>query len=170
MGFVNTVRTSIMTQSPDLYNFKYEYDKPLLVKQALDMIGYAPFTDPLNNEVYDKWLIKHVDTGYGREIANEFSALLGCKIKARFYRQYVGYTLDFHKDRGTLCSINFVLNDNPDPIRFRYGEFYYTTALLNVQAEHAVSAVTKDRLLFKLSIFDLSYETVKLRLIEKFRS
>jgi len=144
-----------------IIEFDFDFDKELLLTQASDMEGYEPFVDPLNGDVFDGWAIKRVNTGYAQELSDHFQKLFDLKdCRPRFYIQRPGFSLGFHKDRGTLCSFNFLLSDNLDVINFREFDCYYKTGLLNTQVEHAVLNVSSDRLLFKISVFDKTFEEI----------
>jgi len=151
-----------------IYSFEYDFDKPLLAKEAMIDSGYEPFKDPKTGGVTQEWLIKKNISGYAAIISREFEKILNVKIKPRFYIQEKGFTLPFHQDRGTKCCINFVLSTAKDPIVFRRNyntfTFQYKVALINVQEEHMVKASREDRLLFKLSIFDIDFETALSRI------
>ena len=123
-----------------LHKFSYDYDKERLLKEAMDNEGYTPFVDPLTKITIDDWLIKHVkeDSSYAWDIAKDFMSLTGMRCKPRFYDQREGFTLPFHTDRGTKCSINIVLSDDPDPILFRDATVIYEVGLLNTEVEHSV--------------------------------
>ena len=169
-----------LTEHEGLYQFNYEFDKELLLTEAKKEEGYEPFVDPLTKKKIHDWMIKHVDqkdkvlkyymdtnvhvkdcdTPYAIEIADHFRKVTGFRCKPRFYNQRADFELPFHKDRGTECSINFVLSDDPDPISFLDGNVSYKVGLLNTQVEHAVFA-TKQRYLFKLSFFDNTFDEVK---------
>jgi hypothetical protein len=146
----------------NLYKFSYDYNQEFLLSEATDLDGYFPFVDPLTKNTINDWLIKHVkkDNSYGWKICEHFTKITGMKCKPRFYDQKKGFTLPFHKDRGTKCSINIVLSDDPDPILFRDQKVLYKIGLLNTEAEHSVIA-TKQRLLYKLSFFDNSFLEVR---------
>jgi hypothetical protein len=146
-----------------LYRFNFECNIPALLKEANDTNGYKIFEDPANTGTFlDYWKIKKVNNGYAQELADYFSKLIkSVDIRPRFYIQQAGSSLGWHVDRDTLCSINIVLNGHMDPISFRHGTEFYNIALLNTQQEHAVLNVTTDRILFKLSIFDVSYNNVR---------
>ena len=158
--------------------------KHLSVSGALDH-SYAPFTDVGNcsNEKFVEWLEKNKESSpkvakfydelrvhvknankscpYALELAKYFIDLVGDDAWPRFYYQKKGFKLRLHTDRGTQCSINFVLTEDPDPIYFENDEqVYYKVALLNTSELHGVIA-TKDRYLFKLSFSDTSFEKVK---------
>lgn len=143
-----------------IYKFNFDYDHNKLVQQALEP-GYENFVDPKNGKVFDQWFIKRIDSGYGKEISNYFEKIFDCEVRPRFYIQEPGWSLGFHKDRGTQCAINIVLQGNKDKISFREAEYEYKVALLNLQEEHAVLNPKEKRYLFKLSIFDKTYEEIK---------
>jgi hypothetical protein len=144
-----------------LIEFEFEYNKELLLAQANDMVGYEPFIDPLDGKVFNGWLIKRVDNGYAQEMTNYFQELFDLEdCRPRFYIQKPGFSLGFHKDRGTTCSFNFLLSDKPDVINFRDFDCSYKIGLLNTQAEHAVLNVTSERVLFKISVFDKTFEEI----------
>ena len=145
----------------NVFEFTYIFDTHKLLDQATDQNGYEYFTDPATNEVLTFWKIKRIDSGYGKEISDYFSKILGCDVRPRFYIQESKNDLGWHTDRGTQCSINFVLSESSEPVSFRDGDYWYKLALLNVQNEHAVLNPKTDRVLFKLSIFDKTYYDVK---------
>lgn len=147
-----------------LTEIDYDIDMKLIRQESEEKEGYTPFVDPKTGTVINEWLIKRDVTGYGRVVSNEFQKILNIKIKPRFYIQEKGFTLPFHQDRGTQCCINFVLSTAKDPIIFRKDyntySYQYKQALINVQEEHMVKAAKEDRYLFKLSIFDITYDEV----------
>jgi len=97
---------------------------------------------------------------YATSIVNYFSDLTGFDLEARFYLQKSGYRITMHKDKSTCCSINMLLGEGNDPIKFIGRTEYYKTALLNVKEFHGVDA-TQDRYLFRMSFFNNSFEEVK---------
>ena len=77
-------------------------------------------------------------------------------------------TIPMHKDRGTECSFNFIL-EGTSPIRFEDDVWYipgnhkeetYTKAILNTQVMHGVYDTIDHRILYKISIFDEPYDEV----------
>ena len=176
-----------------LFKFEYEYDEKKLMDEAKNG-GYVPFTDVGNqsNKVFNEWMIKHIDMKgkvvdfyrkmnsrievkemwdcpYASTIQNDFADLTGFEVSSRFYLQKSGFRLPLHKDRGTYCSINMLLGEGHDPIKFKDRTEYYKTALLNVQELHGVDA-TKDRYLFKVSFKNNTFEEVKSVLSSKLLS
>jgi hypothetical protein len=146
----------------DLIPIDVDFDKEKLIAQANILSGYNTFIDPANNRPINGWLIKKISSGYGLEISDylkDYFQLSDCR--PRFYIQEAGVSIPFHKDRGTLCSFNFVLSDHLDPISFRDRTVTYKTALLNTSIDHAVINPKSKRLLFKVSIFDKSFEEIK---------
>jgi len=148
-----------------LTEINYDIDMNMIRKESRDMNGYAPFVDPKTGITIEKWLIKKDVTGYARVVSDHFQKILNVEVKPRFYIQEKGFTLPFHQDRGTQCCINFVLSTSKDPIVFRKNHntysYQYQKALINVQEEHMVKASREDRYLFKLSIFDMSYDEAR---------
>jgi hypothetical protein len=104
--------------------------------------------------------IGYWDSPYIQQIVED----LKINGKPRFYFQDPGSFLDWHTDINTLCSINMVLSDDPAPISFRSGEVFYRQALLNTTVPHAVQNGPNPRILFKISIFDQTYEEVASRI------
>lgn len=148
--------------NPDLIEFEIDFDKEKLLEEANDLTGYKEFIDPKFNIPIKGWMIKTVNSGYALEISNFFKEYFNIKDgKPRFYILDSSFGLPFHIDRGTLCSFNFLLSENPDPISFRYGKVYYKNALLNTTIEHAVLPTTNKRILFKISIFDKNFDEIK---------
>jgi hypothetical protein len=145
-----------------IYQFNSNVDCDLLLQEAQDTVGYNNYFDPISKVEMTTWKIKHVTSGYGLKISQYWAdCLKSNSCKPRFYNQETGYTLKFHKDRGTLCSINYVLSGKSGGVTFGDGIIVYECALLNTQLLHSVPSQNENRILFKVSIFDLSYEDVK---------
>jgi len=83
------------------------------------------------------------------------------KVDGRFYRLKANNTLPMHIDSGTKCSINFLLNGEGSPVVFEnIGTYVYKQALLNTSVMHSVVNGNKDRILFKISIFEMEFDNV----------
>jgi hypothetical protein len=146
----------------DLIDFDLDFDKERLLAQANILSGYQTFIDPANNRPIHGWMIKPVSDGYGLEISNFLKdkfQLTDCR--PRFYIQEAGINIPFHKDRHTLCSFNFLLSDDLAPISFIGRTVTYKTAVLNTSIAHAVINPKSKRILFKVSVFDKSFEEIK---------
>ena len=151
-----------------LFNITLPCDEKLLIDEALSYDDYQPYHDTKNDRYLNDWLQKHVSDGMAWEISEMYKQRLSLKdIRPRYYIQKNTFDLPWHKDRGTECSINFVLNGEA-PISFRDGNYVYKYAILNTQEEHAVfnTSQTEDRILLKLSIFDHPFAEVVNRYIK----
>lgn len=144
-----------------LFHIEQNIDYETILKEALDQKDYENFVDPKDGTIVTQWKIKKTNNGYSKKISNYYEKFLESKeCKPRFYIQQKNWSLPFHKDRGTLCSINYVLSNTDDKVTFKSFEESYRCALLNVQEEHSVTNLKEDRLLFKVSIFDKTYNEV----------
>lgn len=144
-----------------LFHIEQNIDYETILKEALDQKDYKNFIDPKDGTIVTQWKIKKTNNGYSKKISNYYENFLESKeCKPRFYIQQKNWSLPFHKDRGTLCSINYVLSNTDDKVTFKSFEESYRCALLNVQEEHSVTNLKEDRLLFKVSIFDKTYNEV----------
>ena len=109
-------------------------------------------------------VIRHNDlqselvTNYCKNFAEEYN--IPGKVDGRFYRLKANTFLTWHIDSGTTCSVNFLLSGKTAPITFRSGKYHYKQALLNTTVEHCVQNGSEDRILFKISIFEKSFEDV----------
>jgi len=144
-----------------LIHFTYEYDHGRLLLEANDPNGYVKYCVSETNYTIDGWHIKRCSNGYAMEINNHFKNLFNLTdCKPRFYIQEPGFDIGFHTDQNTLCSFNFVLSNDPDPISFTNFDVIYNQALLNTQVKHAVLKTKSKRILFKISVFDKSFEEI----------
>lgn len=82
--------------------------------------------------------------------------------KARFYTLMPNSYLPEHTDNNTKCSINVILSSNNAPVCVEGKNYYYTQCLLNTQLKHSVTNGPAERILFKLSIFEYSFEEMKI--------
>lgn len=147
-----------------IYEIDYEYDKLLLLEESMER-DYKSFIDSKTGLVIDEWRICRDIGPIGSKIAAHFESILQTKIEPRYYIQRKGIRLPFHCDRDTLCAINFILNDSQDAIEFRVNDKIYTnhyqSALIDTQTEHQVVALTGDRILYKLSMKQMTFKEAK---------
>ena len=91
----------------------------------------------------------------------------GLDIKGKYNMKFVyiapNTILDWHTDWGTKCAFNWILNDNEACIQYKNDRPYvYKSAIINTSAEHKVENINKERILFKISVFEQDYlETCK---------
>ena len=156
-----------------IHRFDFGVNKERLLNE-LKSETLTPFIDPKTKIQLDFLKIVFTKKQYAVTIATFFRNLLELDhLDARpiFYIQDEGYRFPFHQDRKTECSINVLLDENPDPITFRVEEHdnnmeridsdideHYEIALINTQNWHGVMPPTTTRHLFKLSIFSKKYE------------
>ncbi len=138
-----------------------------LLEQWEDM-DKKPYYDPKYDRTLDWWLQAEAKDGYGYEIGKRIQREFNLSEESGpetwrcfFYNLKKGATLPLHKDRGTECSFNFVLSDGSDNVSFEDGEMNYRTALLNTQKMHGVFNTKEDRILFKVSIKEKTFEEIK---------
>lgn len=120
--------------------------------------GLEGYTDPRYDQVADHWQISRSDMfPYAQELCDMFGIKNG---KPRFYRLKANTELPMHIDLNTECSLNIVLSDKPAPVNFEDGSYSYKSCILNTSVLHGVVNGPEDRRLFKISIFDQSFEEV----------
>lgn len=149
-----------MSDHPALFHLDIEVDSKKLLEEARSITNYTDYYDPITKRNLEGWGISHIESGYAQFIADIFREELRLDIRPRFYILEAGTTLPMHVDRGTQCSFNIVV-EGTSPITFEEGEFYYKQALLNTQVMHGVFNTVDDRVLYKLSVFDATYEETR---------
>lgn len=139
------------------FDFLLNYDR-LLLDVDFNIGKAVPYFDERLSQPVDNWLIlKAVKSDYIQKIIEFFEI----PASPRFYILEPNTTLPEHVDLNTQCSINFVLgDDNPAPVLFGQEKYFYKNAVLNTTLPHSVINDSRERILLKLSIFDLTYEQV----------
>lgn len=145
-----------MFKDDNIFIFDYDFDRDTLLDEFNKHNGkFQAYNDPRG--VLDNFQIVRTEFAYAEELCQLFDI----KARPRFYILKANSVLPPHQDLGTLCSINVLLSSkNPAPVNYDAKEYYYKNALLNTQNMHGVVTNNEDRLLFKLSVFDESYESV----------
>ena len=140
-----------------LKHLKYQFDrKELLETYYLNKKNSITYKE-LRGFIEEFKITKIDDTEYIKKIKKDFSIP---NAKPRFYTLKENTFLPNHIDNNTKCSINVLLSDENAPITIEGIDFLYDQCLLNTQKIHSVKNTQKERILFKLSIFDLSFEEV----------
>ena len=145
-----------------IYKFDFSVNEDVLLLEY-DKVKHLSedYVDPRGG--VQNWKMIACNFDYAKYLINYF--MLG-EVRPRFYFLPKGVEIPEHIDNNTKCSINFLINsNNPAPVIIDGVEHYYKTCLLNTQKLHSVKNDTEDRLLFKLSIFDDDFETVKEKII-----
>ncbi len=70
------------------------------------------------------------------------------------------FSLSWHVDDATRCrsSVNVIMTDDPAPVTFREGNFYYKCAALDVMQEHCVNNNSNERVLMRISFRTLAHD------------
>lgn len=148
----------------NIFIFDFTFDRIELMRQYhLLQDQFVPYEDPRGK--LDEWKIaRNIEFDY----ASELNSFFGIEAKPRFYVLKPHCVLPEHRDLGTECSINILLNDDePAPVHFGEQEYRYTQCLLNTQNLHSVTNGARERILFKLSIFDESYSEIVEKIKDK---
>ena len=98
-------------------------------------------------------------------------------IRGKFNMKFVFLTpgnrvLNWHVDKGTKCAINWVINKplNDAVLEYRDGKYTYKAAIVNTEKEHRVTNLEFERILFKVSCFDMTYKELCTRYNTQFIS
>jgi len=135
----------------------YPLDLTRLLAEADEIKKTAEsYVDGRYNNALDYWKIARDYGDYGKQILEDF----GLGGKPRYYWLAANSYLPEHTDHNTQCSINFVLSKNLAPVTVENVDYFYTQALLNTSVRHSVRNGPEERILFKISIFDKTFEEV----------
>jgi len=143
-----------------IYKFNFDFNEDILLLEY-DKIKHKSenYIDRRPGGQAENWRIIPANFHYAKYLIKCFN--LG-EARPRFYTLPKGSNIPEHIDDQTKCSINILLEtNNPAPVTIEGVDYFYKTCLLNTQKIHSVKNTTEDRLLFKLSIFDDDFETVK---------
>jgi hypothetical protein len=145
-----------MIKDDNIFIFDFVFDKEILLKEFYNQSNnLITYTDP-RGENKDLKIARLIDFDY----ANYLNSLFKINGKPRFFVIEENSTLPMHQDHETLCSINILLDENPAPIIIEEKEYHYYQGVLNTQKLHGVNNLGSRRIVFKLSVFDESYEQV----------
>ena len=93
-------------------------------------------------------------------------------LKGRWNMKFVyipsGAVLDWHVDKGTKCAINWLINNSKASIEFRDGKYQYKTAIIDTSKEHRVVDLAGERILFKVSCWDMTYNELCQNFINRY--
>lgn len=108
----------------------------------------------------DSWQISRYTDSYIEKIMSDFEI----DGRPRFYWLEPFAKIPEHVDNGTQCSVNLILTETPAPITIAGNEYTYQQALLNTTIPHAVFNGSVERIMLKISIFDVTYEQLAKRI------
>ena len=150
-----------------LYTFNYYFNKE-----------QETYQDPKHG-VAENWKVVRMENfHYADDIMEELGLLDYVEdYRPRFYLLEEDSWLKTHIDLGTQCSLNFIVSGGQSPVTFE-GElekkpnpdsrfsYLYDGALFNTSIAHGVVNDGPPRILFKISIFDKTYEEVRRKIKE----
>jgi hypothetical protein len=143
---------------------KYDLDHEYLTKLAETLReGSQAYNDPRMGEVQIPFwtMARFSNDTYVNKVMGDF----GVQGRPRFYYLKANTVIPEHVDFNTTCSLNFILNDDePAPVTIEGVDYLYTQCLLNTTVMHGVKNGNKERLLFKISLFETPYETLATQL------
>lgn len=141
-----------------IIHLTYKIDKNKLLQEAArikeNAKGYTDTRYP--NLKMDDWLVCHHNSDYVEQVMKDF----GIDGKPRFYWLQPYATIPEHVDNGTLCGLNFILTDNASPISFGNLDYHYESVLIDTTKPHSVKNNEHERIMFKISIFNETFEQV----------
>jgi len=180
------------TSNHVIHIFDYiNYDRDKLLSEAYSR-NYEPFVVPQDDVNSDpSWFERGTDVNmnnwtqarfFGHEedgsdnvtnypetarVTEHFADIIGSNdIRPRYYKLKANTSVPEHIDHNTKCGVNIILNKNPGPVEFvDVGKFYYRVALLNTTQLHSVPPHLQERILLKMSIMDVDFDTAKRRLL-----
>jgi hypothetical protein len=180
------------TSNHVIHVFDYNnYNRDKLLSEAYSR-NYEPFEVPMNDVNSDpNWFERGLDVNMSNwtqarffghaedgsddlnnypetnKVTKYFAKLIESRdIRPRYYKLTANTAVPEHIDHNTKCGINIILNEDPGPVEFvGVGQFDYRIALLNTTRLHSVPPHPQERILLKMSIMDIDFETAKRRLI-----
>jgi hypothetical protein len=104
----------------------------------------------------DDWLVSQHTSSYVEQVMKDF----GVVGKPRFYWLQPYAVIPEHVDNETQCGLNFILTGQASPISFSNKDYYYESILVNTTLPHSVKNNEHERIMFKISIFNETFEQV----------
>lgn len=145
-----------------VHEIDYVFNKHLLLTEIEHLKGHSKaYTDNRYSAAADNWrIIKDTNLKVGEKETQRFLDFYNISNSGscRYYILKKNTSLQMHVDNHTTCSVNVILNNNCAPVTVEDVDYFYSTAILNTQKRHGVINSDTDRLLFKISFFDLPYE------------
>ena len=139
-------------------HLSYKIDKSRLLLEAEKIkhqaVGYTDSRYP--NLKMNDWLVGFHSSEYVVQIMKDFGVI----GKPRFYWLQPYAVIPEHVDNDTLCGLNFILTDQASPITFGEKDYYYKSVLVNTTLPHSVNNNEHERIMFKISIFNETFEQV----------
>lgn len=148
-----------------IMGFNFDFDKQKLLDQ------YRKNLDNSSNFDADGLPVSIPKIQFQEDFEFDYADLLmdyfGVKGEAKYYTVKKGSDFDLHVDTLPLCSINVLLSGNPAPVYIGGKNYLYRNCVLNIKQPHGVFMNDEERILFKISIFDYTFEEVKKKVYER---
>ena len=141
-------------------DYPLDYEKIMVDCKEAEKTAVAYTDDRWPGKSSPGWRISKYTSPYIESIIEDFEV----DGRPRFYWLGANLHLPEHVDNTTTCSLNFVLSEDPAPVTVLGENFYYRSASLNTSVLHSVTNGPVERVLFKISIFNESYEDIVKRL------
>lgn len=145
-----------------IYIFNMNIDTTILLEEYNKVADHAAnYSDSRKDAFFNNWKIIRHTFPYASYIIEKLG-FSEYDVRPRYYILNKKTTLKMHRDNGTLCSVNFILSNDPAPVNIEGVNYHYKQALLNTQANHGITESSQyDRILFKLSIMDCDFKSAK---------
>lgn len=150
-----------------IFGFDFDFDKQKLLQQyKKNLQNSKNFNDNgLPVSVPKLQLQEDFEFNYAQELM-DFFEITG---EAKYYTVKKDCDFDLHVDTLPQCSINVLVSDNPAPVFIGGKNYMYKNCVLNVKEPHGVFMNDETRILFKISIFDYTFEEVKQKINTKLK-
>lgn len=148
---------------PNCLLIKYELDKEYLEKVAYTLPRKKFYYK--GKEVWGYHYAPWNNTEVEEQLKSIFSLRGRYNMKFIFLR--AATHLDWHTDKGTKSAVIWKMSGD-DPLQFREKEYFYDTAIVDTTKQHRVPGLADERILFKLSCFDMEYEELAGNFAKKF--
>ena len=139
---------------------EYDVDTEWLLDKALKCERKQFYHHGNKEERIEGYTYAHISYPELDVLADMRGLDLKCKYNMKFVYIAPHAIIDWHKDWGTKCAFNWLINGNTECIKYRDRPYQYRSAIINTQEEHKVENKDKERIIFKISIFDKSYEEI----------
>ena len=145
----------------DIFTFDFDINYNFLLSIYKKNLNFKEnYNDNREDSYFNNWKIIRHNFKYAQDIIKEFT-LENLDVRPRFYVLDANSTLKEHIDLNTQCSLNFILNNNTSPININNNSYNYKNCLLNTTQKHYVINNSGERIIFKLSIMNCSFDMVK---------
>jgi|TARA_R110001592_G_scaffold234837_1_gene492639 hypothetical protein len=141
-----------------VFPFEFDVDREWLLEKALQEPRRQFYHHGKKEERIEGYKYAIIDYPELQELVGRFALAIKGRWNMKFVYIAPNTTIGWHKDWGTKCAFNWVINGNNAAIKYRDRPYAYSSAIINTQEEHMVKNNDRERILFKIALFDKSYE------------